>query len=365
MTGEAGTGGARRPAASGPPPVRRDGARPRFAVRLFGTLELWREGERLGSFPTTNSKHLFGYLSLHAGRRFPRDVLMGVFFGEMPGSTARKRLRLALWRARRTVNHGDREDGPIAAEGDTLGFLPADDCWLDVRAFERRLARAGAEGPGPSRLRPAQVSELVAALELYRDHLMVGVYADWCSPERERLRSLCLGALRRLREHHAVASEWEGALRSGRRILAVDPLSEPDHRRVMQILYAAGNRPAAIRHFQRLAALLERELRVAPMADTRTLFRAILEERDEAVFASGSAPSAVPGIAPAGGAARHARRPRNAAETPADREDALSSLREAASALDRARERLLALHSSLDLPGPPTSRPGSSERAPG
>jgi len=84
------------------------------------------------------------------------------------------------------------------------------------------------------------------------------------------------------------------AIARANHVLRHDPLREHVHRQLMRCHYAMGNRPAAIRQFQRCVEILDRELDVPPMAETRVLFNRILEGRWQDPCGSGARPVQFP-----------------------------------------------------------------------
>ncbi len=69
---------------------------------------------------------------------------------------------------------------------------------------------------------------------------------------------------------------------AGRRV-DLDPLDEAAHRRLMGLLARTGDRAAAIRQYRACVATLDRELGVAPLAETTDLYEAIRDGRVPAV----------------------------------------------------------------------------------
>ena len=64
----------------------------------------------------------------------------------------------------------------------------------------------------------------------------------------------------------------------GRR-LALDPLDEPAHRRVIELYAATGNRAEALRQYRECVRVLDRELGVRPLPETTELYQAVNEGR--------------------------------------------------------------------------------------
>ncbi len=59
--------------------------------------------------------------------------------------------------------------------------------------------------------------------------------------------------------------------------LQVDEMAEDIHRELMVLHVMSGDRPAAIQQYKRCAAILQRELGVEPLPETRAIYKAILQ----------------------------------------------------------------------------------------
>ena len=221
-------------------------------------------------FPTQKSRALFAFLLMHRERLHPRDVLMGILWGDRPDGVARKCLRTDIWRVRSVVEApGDGDASCLRIVGDEIGFEGSSRHWLDVAEFERGIQAVG-NRPGEE-LTPEQAETLADATDLYRGDLLDGFYDEWCVYERERLRLMFLSALERLMHYHQARGEWNDAIALGQRLLGTDPLREHVHRDLMRCFLQQGNRAAALRQFAHCETLMRSELDVEPMEETRSL----------------------------------------------------------------------------------------------
>jgi DNA-binding SARP family transcriptional activator len=98
-----------------------------------------------------------------------------------------------------------------------------------------------------------------------------GEFADWLALQRHRRRDRVRGALVELSEGAERARDWDDALSHAHELLALDPLSEEAHRRVMRLHYLRGDRAAALLAFDRCEQLLKDEVSTPPSAETMAL----------------------------------------------------------------------------------------------
>src|SRR5439155_10236578 len=95
-------------------------------------------------------------------------------------------------------------------------------------------------------------------------------FQEWLAAERDRALGLVCDVLQRLTAA-AEPGESEAAIQSGRRLVALDPLSEYGQRALMRAYARAGRRGEALRQYKGCAEILKRELGVAPDAETQAL----------------------------------------------------------------------------------------------
>jgi DNA-binding SARP family transcriptional activator len=243
-------------------------------IKLFGSLELERDGQPLPRFASRKSGELFAYLALNRKAPHTREHLAGVFWGESAEDRARHTLNTTLWRINRVLEPSDASGaarGYLRVSPQHIGFNAASGVWLDVAEFESRCALAE-QTEAPSQ-RFALYSQ---AVSLYRGELLVDCYEDWCIVERERLQGLYVRALAQLMAYNSGNTEFDRAIECARRILNCDPLREEVHRDLMRLHLNAGQPAAALRQYRQCEDLLRDELGVEPAPETRALLTPIL-----------------------------------------------------------------------------------------
>src|SRR5262249_45497904 len=123
---------------------------------------------------------------------------------------------------------------------------------------------------------------LQQAVDLARGSFMEGFtlpsspeFEEWAVQERQSWERRVLEALAALVEHHAARGAYGAAIAAAQRYLVSDKLAEDIHRRLITLYAAAGDRSAALRQFERCAAVLEHELGVSPLPETRAVCEAV------------------------------------------------------------------------------------------
>jgi DNA-binding SARP family transcriptional activator len=243
------------------------------SVEFLGRTRVLSEGRELAL--SRQNLSFLAYLVLYRDIDHPREVLIEQFWSSCEPARGRSCLGTALSRLRKSL----KVEGPswleVSPRGEPRIALRAP-IWFDIVAFETAITPALATPTG--RLEPPLLDGLISGLNHYRGDLLLGWYDNWVLTERERLRVLCLRGYRRLMEHHAAAGNLEDAILAGQSALRIEPLQELVQQRVIELYHQSGQRAAAVRQYDRLAALLKSELGIAPSKVTRGLVERIRSE---------------------------------------------------------------------------------------
>lgn len=193
---------------------------------------------------------LLAYLASADGA-VPRERALGLLWAESAEDAARKNLRNTLWIIRRELG-----EGVVLTEGDRLAL--ANEVWTDV-AFPE------------------------AAPELYRGPFLDGLalheapeFELWVTMERERLAQNFLRVTTAALRTYRARGAWHEVLAAARRGLAQDTLHEPFYRALMEAHARLGERAEALRQYDVLRGLLERELGVEPLPETEKMRATLL-----------------------------------------------------------------------------------------
>lgn len=248
-------------------------------VCLFGRSDIRYRQQILSGFEARKVQDLFFYLLLYRHRSHSREALADLLWGERAAAQSRGYLRKVLWQLQTALNArvGTLENPLLLVEPDWVQINPKADLWLDIAVFEQafRLVQGI-----PGRLLDLQcVRELQSAVDLYRGDLLDGCYQDWCIYERERFQHMYLAMLDKLMDYCQARHDYEAGLSYGRRILRYDRARERTHRRLMRLYYLAGDRTAALRHYERCVTALKEELDVKPTKSTVVLYEQIRTDR--------------------------------------------------------------------------------------
>jgi len=257
----------------------------RLDVELLGGFSVRRGAAEPCILPTRKSQALLAYLAMPPGRFHSRDKLAALLWGEAPEARARQSFRQALAGLRRALSVAN--DGVLIIRADAVALDPAS-VTVDVSHVE--AAAATCDTRALERIAVCYKGEFLAGLRIGEQ-----AFEDWRAIERERLQGLALKALTLLLDRQsAEGSSADAELDTASRLLAMDPLREDIHRKVMQLLLREGRRAAALRQYQICVGWLDRELGIEPEEQTRALYREIL--RSTAAPHRAVVPAFAPGV---------------------------------------------------------------------
>ena len=124
------------------------------------------------------------------------------------------------------------------------------------------------------------------------EDLAAGEFAQWLERQRQRRRDRVHRSLSELADMAEQARDWDDALTHARELLALEPLSEAAHRRLMRLHYLCGDRAAALLAFDACECVLKDEVGTSPSAETLALLA--LLQQGQAVAGNRPAPRAAP-----------------------------------------------------------------------
>ena len=150
--------------------------------------------------------------------------------------------------------------------------LSRDTVWIDVAALEQYIIFGNQVlGEAPDLAKQAYQH----AIALYQGiYLPNRIYEDWSSEEREKSQLLILGAYITLAEIVLKDHPLE-SIRLSQQALSIDPTWEDAYRIQMSAYIAKGNRPQALKTYQKCADILDEEYGISPLPATKALLKEI------------------------------------------------------------------------------------------
>ncbi len=215
--------------------------------------------------PRRQTRALLFYLAAQR-QAAPRERLCFLFWPDTLESVARRNLTHLLTHLRQALPAA----GILQATTDGLGLDPLQ-AWSDAADFQRLCTVR----------EPHRTEALRQAVDLYRGPFLAGFslpdspeFEAWSLQERYTLERLYLEALEALIEENTAQGAYDEAIVCAQRYLDCDELSEKVHGHLIELYAITGDRSAALRQFERCMVVLERELGVSPLPETRAAYEA-------------------------------------------------------------------------------------------
>jgi len=239
---------------------------PALHLELLGKPRLTLGGQPLTGLVSAKAQALLFYLAV-TRQAHSREKLAGLLWSNLPEEKARQNLRVALTILRQFVpDHLETTRQSVACHP----------CWLDVQAFEQKLA-------------PETWSISVAqeAVNLYRGDFMedfalggAPLFEEWALLERERLRQLALDTLHCLADAYLEEGAYATGISAARQALRLEPWREETHRLLMRLLACSGQRALALKQYETCRQVLAQELNAEVSLETSALYREIKAEAE-------------------------------------------------------------------------------------
>ena len=232
-------------------------------VNLMGTFTV-RMGNRPPAVLPMKSRALVAYLALQDGRAVTREAVSELLWPERDEKQARNSLKQELYVLRRDGFGGQN----AIPSRDNAILLRPDSIACDVHEL-RKLIRPGSDAAWQT------------ILGLYAGPLLEGflpvspAFDDWLAGMRRVLEADVLDALGRIADD----GDSQASLAIAERMLAIDPLREDTHRRLIRCYAEVGRRTDALRIYNDARTLLRRDLDVAPAAETEALIARVRDGR--------------------------------------------------------------------------------------
>jgi DNA-binding SARP family transcriptional activator/tetratricopeptide (TPR) repeat protein len=238
-----------------------------LSVSVLGPPVVLADGVPL-AVDTRKATALLAYLAVEGGVH-NRDSLAELLWPDYATDRARAALRRTLSTLRSAL--GGRW---VTVARDSVSLEGGE---VDVSEFHRLAASE-------------KVADLERGAALHRGPFLAGfglrdsaTFDDWQSFRSASLARELGAVLDRLADACAASGYDVPAVEHARRRLALDPLNEAAHRRLIALYGASGERAAALGQYRDCVRILHRELGVAPTEETTAVYHAIREGGTTAV----------------------------------------------------------------------------------
>jgi DNA-binding SARP family transcriptional activator len=242
-------------------------------IQTLGQFNLWLDGNKVDSklWGRDKTVQLFQYLISNRQRHaLHKEKIMEHLWEEGDD----RDFKVALHGINKVLepNRPSRTDPKYVIRQGVSYQLNLEQMWVDVDALEQYVI-IGNDNFGIDTA--ASIEAFKNAIQLYQGvYLPNRIYEDWSSEEREKIQILILGAYVTLAELILKDNPLE-SIRLAQSAIAIDATWEDAYRLQMQGYINKGNRPQALKTYQKCADVLDEEFGIEPLPETRNLLKAI------------------------------------------------------------------------------------------
>jgi predicted ATPase/DNA-binding SARP family transcriptional activator len=235
-------------------------------IRALGSLRVELRDRQLdgGVWRYAKPRELLVFLAVHPAGRTRDEIGRAIWAGASPAQV-KNSFHVSLHHLRKTLGDGEW----VVMDGDRYRLAPGVRIDLDADRFEREARAAlGARSSTVDRLRQARAP--------YGGDFLDGeVVGPWHEEHRDRLRRLWVDLSLRLAALLEADGDDGAAAPIYHEVAVREELNEEAQRGLMRTWSRTGHRARALRHYERLLALLRDELDSEPEADTVAVYDGI------------------------------------------------------------------------------------------
>jgi LuxR family transcriptional regulator, maltose regulon positive regulatory protein len=249
-----------------------------LSINMLGPVGIFRDPARpmaADAWTTKRARDILCYIASRRHRRASKDVIIDTFWSEVDFEVVEKNFHPTISHIRKALNSNQplKQNFLLYRDGD-YQLNQNFSYWIDTAEFDRLLS----EGEAARRAREFErcIQSYESAIKLYRGEFMQGSYDDWVEEQRTYYREQYLRMLESLAAVAQKTEDWQRSLDLAQQILHEDPFREDIHCMAMRAYSATGNRAAVKEQYEGLRRLLQKELGVEPVAETRRVYKELM-----------------------------------------------------------------------------------------
>ena len=253
-----------------------------LSLSLLGEFAVCLDKKPIKNLNAEKARALLFYLAVESDRAHRRDALAEMLWPEKPAGFGRNNLKQALSLLRTALGDREAEEPFLLTSNRDLQFNSGSTYDVDVLVFEELIAEVNSHPHPTAESCTSCAGVLHQAAELYRADFLDNFYLtdssefhEWTLSKRETYRRKMADVLKKLIRFHLDQENIQLAARYGKDLVNLEPWSEINRRRLMNLLVSSGRRTAALKEYHACEAMLKNEFNVKPTTETRALYEKI------------------------------------------------------------------------------------------
>lgn len=237
----------------------------KLQIQSFGQLRVSRAGIAIGekSWRTQAMKWLLARLALEWGRPVASEVLLELFWPDLPPDRSKNNLNYTVSSLRQLLKSDDNDRADyLLRTNQSLQLNPEILGQHDVSQFQSLLSQANLSSERGRDERSWEA--LSAALQLYQGPYLDGCFMDWAVNHRTRLEREALDAGQKLLDYRFECQDLDGVLHCSSMLLRIDECCQIAYLARMRVHNQRGQFRDALSAYECCARILEEQLSVDP-----------------------------------------------------------------------------------------------------
>jgi predicted ATPase/DNA-binding SARP family transcriptional activator len=263
-------------------------------ISTLGGLDIRLGGKVLAGLASRKAEALLLYLAC-TQRQHARESLATMLWGESSQSRALANLSVVLSSLRKQV--GDQ----LTITRYSVAFEAKNKHWVDLLELQSQLNHWQMQLGKSGNLPTHAADDLSVALAMYKGAFLAGFhikgspdFEEWTLSQADHIHRQVVENYESLSTFYLENNLLKKGAQSASRLLELDPLHEPGHRQMMELMLANGQRAAAILQYESCRRALKTELGVEPSEETQTLYESIISGKKIPNIPSKSQTSNIP-----------------------------------------------------------------------
>lgn len=244
-------------------PVVRETRNRRLQIKCLGGFKLAWENREPIKWRTEKTKELFAFLLHNQGREIPKEELLDQLWPDDDPERAIRQLYNGIYYIRKALEeYGVKRNLISIGSNYSLRLGPVNWDVLPFYAFEKR-----------NKIESLETLEELEAL--YAGDYLEGAYFPWADIERERIAKLYLQCLIKLAQKMMEEKRWDRAENYLIKAYNKDPYEENITELLLELYLITGKKSQMVRHFNRYADFLKKELGIKPNEKLYAIYQAM------------------------------------------------------------------------------------------
>jgi len=248
-------------------------------VQTLGSFQIWRGKSKVNAkeWGRDTTSQLFQFFVTARHRRgLHKEQIIDRIWPEVDSKAGQQNFKVSLHGLNKVLepDRKSRTESQFIIRQGLTYQLNIENVWIDIEALEQFIAlgnQALVDHPKLAQQAYRQAIELHDGV-----YLPNRLYEDWSSEERERIQVLTLGAFITLGELLLAENPME-SIRLAQQAIFIDTAWEDAYRIQMEAYLRNGNRPLAIKTYQKCKKVLDQEFGIEPLPETQQLLKKIKE----------------------------------------------------------------------------------------